>query len=197
MAIKTAQDVQASIVAVPTDTDLTNKYYLIESLITTAAADGLYTFPVTIGTRDQTEFVNFIKSYGYRATVATDQDSEFDQVRKIVGTPVNLIISWQTFTVVSASATALEGQSISYTITTKGVANGTTLYWSTGGTTNAADFTPQSTQGSFQIQDGTGTVSIAVRSDGVADANETVIFNVYADSLRTDLVATAAAVTVT
>jgi len=197
MPIKTAQQVQASIVAVPSDTDLTNKYYLIESLITTAAADGLYTYPVTIGTRDQAEFVTWVKSYGYRATVATDQDTEYDLVRKLVGDPVNLIISWQTFAVTSASAVALEGSAISYTITTRGVENGTTLYWSTGGTAGSSDFDPQANQGSCQIQDGSAVVSITVRNDGVTDPNETVIFNLYANSNRSDLVATAATVTIT
>ena len=51
-----------------------------------------------------------------------------------------------------------EGSSVEFTVNTSGIASGTTLYFSTSGTTVAADFTDNSLTGSFNIV-GVGTVS--------------------------------------
>ena len=54
-----------------------------------------------------------------------------------------------------------EGSSVEFTVNTSGVASGTTLYFSTSGTTVAADFTDNSLTGSFNIV-GVGTTSAGI-----------------------------------
>ena len=54
-----------------------------------------------------------------------------------------------------------EGSSVEFTVNTVGIASGTTLYFSTGGTTVAADFTDNSLTGSFNIV-GVGTTSAGI-----------------------------------
>ena len=54
-----------------------------------------------------------------------------------------------------------EGSSVEFTVNTVGIAPGTTLYFSTGGTTVAADFTDNSLTGSFNIV-GVGTTNAGI-----------------------------------
>ena len=54
-----------------------------------------------------------------------------------------------------------EGSSVEFTVNTSGVASGTTLYFSTSGTTVAGDFTDNSLTGSFNIV-GVGTTSAGI-----------------------------------
>ena len=54
-----------------------------------------------------------------------------------------------------------EGSSVEFTVNTVGIASGTTLYFSTGGTTVAADFTDNSLTGSFNIV-GVGTTNAGI-----------------------------------
>ena len=54
-----------------------------------------------------------------------------------------------------------EGSSVEFTVNTSGIASGTTLYFSTSGTTVAADFTDNSLTGSFNIV-GVGTTSAGI-----------------------------------
>ena len=95
-----------------------------------------------------------------------------------------------------AATSVAEGGVIDYTVTTKGVAD-STAYWSITGMATGADFTPTVSEGTVNIASGNGAITITVATDVIADAGETVILRLYADSLRTDLVATAATVTIT
>ena len=54
-----------------------------------------------------------------------------------------------------------EGSSVEFTVNTSGIASGTTLYFSTSGTTVAADFADNSLTGSFNIV-GVGTTSAGI-----------------------------------
>lgn len=54
-----------------------------------------------------------------------------------------------------------EGSSVEFTVNTVGIASGSTLYFSTGGTTVAADFTDNSLTGSFNIV-GVGTTNAGI-----------------------------------
>ena len=99
---------------------------------------------------------------------------------------------------VSQSATAInEGSSVSYTVTTTSVANGTTLYWSLSGTATAADFNPASLTGSFTINNNTGTFSVTAATDSVTDPAETFTASVRTGSTSGTVVATASQVTIT
>ena len=67
---------------------------------------------------------------------------------------------------VSASSSSInEGTTVTYTITTQYVLNGTVLYWTTSGTTVAADFSDGVTSGSVTMTDGTATIVRTLTSD--------------------------------
>ena len=193
MPIITADQTRSRTEVVPTTAELDTKYGLVQGLITTAADDGKYTVNITLGSDDQQQFTTWVKTYGYRVLASTSTGTT---IRKILGTPVNLTISWQRYTVAAAPTTVAEGGVITYTVTTKGVADGT-AYWTILGTTTAPDFTPNLSEGTVNIASGTGTISITVATDVIVDPGETVILKLYADQLKSDLVATAPTVTVT
>ena len=193
MPIITAEQTRTRTEVIPTTLELDTKYGLVQGLITTAADDGKYAVDVTLGSDDQTQFVTWIKTYGYRVVAASAAGTT---IRKLLGTPVNLRITWARYTVTVAAASVAEGGVIDYTVTTKGVAD-STAYWSITGMATGADFTPTVSEGTVNIASGNGAITITVATDVIADAGETVILRLYADSLRTDLVATAATVTIT
>lgn len=193
MPIITADQTRTRTEAIPTTADLDSKYGLVQSLITTAADDGRYSVTVTLGSEDQAQFVTWIKSYGYRVLAS---GSAGTTIRKILGTPVNLTITWARYTLTATPLTVAEGGTINYTLTTKGVADGT-AYWTILGTATAPDFTPTVSEGSVNIASGTGAITLTLATDLVADAGETVILKLYSDQLKNDLVATAPTVTVT
>lgn len=98
---------------------------------------------------------------------------------------------------VSASTRSInEGGSVSFYILTTGIANGTTLYWTNGGTTIASDFDNNLNSGSFTITDGAATVTKTLANDFVTEPGfpETILFQVR-DSTGT-LKVTAPTVTV-
>jgi hypothetical protein len=193
MPIITAEQTRTRTEVIPTTLELDTKYGLLEGLITTAADDGRYSVAVTLGSDDQTQFTTWVKTYGYRVVAS---GSAGTTIRKILGTPVNLTVSWARYTVTVAATTVTEGGSIAYTVTTKGVADGL-AYWQITGTATAPDFTANVSEGTVNIASGTGAITLAVATDMIVDAGETVILKLYADQLRSDLVATAPTVTVT
>ena len=193
MPIITAEQTRTRTEVIPTTADLDLKYALVQGLITTAADDGKYSVDVTLGSDDQTQFTTWVKSYGYRVVAAQAAGTT---IRKILGTPVNLTVTWARYTITVASATVAEGGTIVYTVTTKGVANGS-AYWQITGTASAPDFTANVSEGSVNIASGTGAISLAVATDMIVDAGETVILKLYFDSQKLDQVATAPTVTIT
>lgn len=87
-------------------------------------------------------------------------------------TSQNISVSW-------ANVSVNENASMVGTVTTTGLANGTTLYWTiTHITTTAADFISES--GSFTINSNQGTINIFHWADFTTEGNET-----YTVSIRT------------
>jgi len=98
---------------------------------------------------------------------------------------------------VSPSTTAItEGQSVTFTVTTTNVANGTTLYWTNSGTTVASDF-GGTNSGSLTITNNTGSVTLTSSNEAAYEGSETLIFQLRITSTSGTVVATAATVTVT
>lgn len=90
----------------------------------------------------------------------------------------------------SANTVALnEGQEVFFTINTANVADGTTLYWTNGGNTNATDFVSLSNSGSFTIRGNTGNVSISLREDLTTEGTENILFQVRTVSTSGNIVA--------
>jgi hypothetical protein len=193
MPIITAEQTRTRTEVIPTTLELDSKYGLVQGLITTAADDGKYFVNVTLGSDDQQQFVTWIKSYGYRVVASSSAGTT---IRKILGTPVNLTVTWARYTITVASPTVAEGGTIVYTVTTKGVADGS-AYWSITGTASAPDFTANVSEGSVNIASGTGAISLSVATDMIVDAGETVILKLYFDSQKLDQVATAPTVSIT
>ena len=99
---------------------------------------------------------------------------------------------------VSQSTTSInEGSSVTYTVTTTDVNDGTTLYWSLSGTATASDFNPASLTGSFTITNNTGAFSVTAATDSVTDPAETFTASVRTGSTSGTVVATASQVTIT
>jgi len=89
-----------------------------------------------------------------------------------------------------------EGSSVTYTITTTNVPDGTTLYWTNSGTTNAMDFSDGINSGSFTITSGVGTVVRTLNADLLLESTETIILQIRTGSTSGTIVATAATVDV-
>lgn len=67
-----------------------------------------------------------------------------------------------------------EGEVITYTVTTTNVANGTRIYWTNYGTTDANDFTSYTNEGFVTINNNTGSFNRQLRNDATTEGEETV-----------------------
>jgi hypothetical protein len=104
-----------------------------------------------------------------------------------------------TYTIVPNVTTVNEGDSVTFNVTTTGVANGTTLYWTTqtvSGTINTSDFTDFTTSGSFTINNNTGSIVRGIRADALTEGTESFRLRVHTDSTTGTLRATSATVTI-
>ena len=107
----------------------------------------------------------------------------------------------KTYSVGVSTTTVNEGQSVIFTVNTENVSAGSTLYYSTSGTTSAGDFSDNSLTGSFTIV-GTGattgiaTITRTIANDVVSDVNETFNFVVRTGSTSGTVVATSSTITV-
>lgn len=98
-----------------------------------------------------------------------------------------------------SSTNVNEGGSTTCTVTTTGVANGTTLYWTTGtvsGTINASDFSDAVTSGSFTITSNTGSFSRTLANDTTTEGTESFSLQIRTGSTAGPVVATSATVTI-
>ena len=100
---------------------------------------------------------------------------------------------------VSASPTIINetsSRTVTFTITTIGVANGSTMYWTNTGTTGAADFDDNANSGSFTISAsgsppvGNGTVTRTTVADLFTEGTETIVFNVQLTPGTTEVTST-------
>jgi hypothetical protein len=96
------------------------------------------------------------------------------------------------YSVVASASTINEGDSVTFTINTINVANGTTLYWTLAGTGIILDdFDGSAITGSVVINNSTASVTINTRLDSVVESNETLIFNLRKKSINGSIVASA------
>lgn len=198
MAFITANELRTTAATTPTTADLDSKYVAAKNILSSQAQEGFYTADVVVGSKDLAEFKTWIAGYGFRVIANSDQTIDASPVRiPTVGTRTVVTVSWQEFSVQASPQVATEGSTITYSILTKGVADGTTLYWNTTGTAQAADFEDSTLQGTVTINNSAGTVVRNVRVDALGEGLETVIFNLYWDTLRTDLVARNSQVSIT
>ena len=89
-----------------------------------------------------------------------------------------------------------EGLSISYSVNTTGLPNGTILYWTNSGTTTAADFSDSLNSGSVTISSDTGAIVRQIASDLLTEGSETIILQIRTGSITGPVVAVSSTVTV-
>ena len=94
------------------------------------------------------------------------------------------------------TASVNEGSSITFTVTTTNVANGTTLYWAiNGGSANAVtDFSAYN--GSFTISNNSGTFTVYPTADSFTEGSETFGVGVRTGSVSGTEVATSGTITI-
>ena len=143
-------------------------------------------------------------SFNFTHVVANDTTTEgtetiqikvfTDAARQIQVATKNVIIADTSVSAayaISPSTTSVnEGSPLNYGVGTSNVADGTTLYWSFGGTNvDADDFSPSGLTGSGTISNNAFAVSKTVVNDLKTEGVETVVFKLFTDSARTNEVA--------
>jgi len=122
----------------------------------------------------------------------------------IVGTSNTVFVTnlgEPSYTIGVSTTTVNEGGSVNFTINTINVGDGTTLYYSTGGSMEAADFSNNSLTGSFNIV-GTGattgiaTVTRTIANDINTEDTESFTFVIRTGSTSGPVVATSSTITV-
>lgn len=83
-----------------------------------------------------------------------------------------------------------EGESVTYTLTTSGVTNGTTFYWTYTGSVNTSDITGGAESGSFTMNNNQGTFTIGFNNDAANEQSEYINVDVRIGSAAGFVVAT-------
>lgn len=102
-----------------------------------------------------------------------------------------------TYAIAPNVTSVAEGSSVTYTVTTTNVGNGTVLYWSNNGTTTNEDFTDYVNSGSLTINSNTATLVRTLNLDAINDPDQTIIINLRNGSTSGEILATAATVNTT
>ena len=85
-------------------------------------------------------------------------------VKGIGGTLVQTQVA-PTYSVSESSTNVNEGDTVTFTITTTNVPNGTSLYWDTTGTVTADDFSDNTLTGLVTVNNNTATITRTIRND--------------------------------
>lgn len=99
-------------------------------------------------------------------------------------------------TVVPSSNIVNEGQSITFSVTTRNVYENETLYWDNVGTTNGFDFVGGNNSGQFTVSNNRANVTLTLVNDITTEGFETIIFNVRQGNVSGPILATANTVNV-
>ena len=105
------------------------------------------------------------------------------------------------YSITPSTISVNEGSSVSFTVNTTNVGAGTTLYYSTNGTANAADFTDNSLTGSFSVVStgsttGVGTIVRSIATDFDTESGEQFSITVRTGSTSGPGVTTSSNVTI-
>ena len=96
---------------------------------------------------------------------------------------------------ISSSSSVNEGSTLSVTVNTTGVSNGTTLYWSLlDDTSSNSDFSNQ--DGSFSINSNTGNFTVPIVADGITEGSERFRIRIRTGSVSGTIVKTSGYVTI-
>jgi hypothetical protein len=78
------------------------------------------------------------------------------------------------YTITPSVSTTNEGTTVTYTVTTTNLANGSIIYWTNSGSTQAADFTDGVNSGSVTINSNSASFARSVSNDALTDGPETI-----------------------
>jgi hypothetical protein len=151
---------------------------------TVTIVDGSASFTVTISNDFITE--------GVESFTVNLRSGDVDG--PIVGTSTAVTIadtSVETYSISAASAAVDEGSPLSFTVSTQGVSNGTTLYWTLN---RPEDFSISS--GQLTINNNTGSFSVTPAADSITEGVETFTASVRTGSTSGDIVATSSSITI-
>lgn len=196
MTFTTASQARDRAQAILTTEQLIAKYSYLQTLIDDAAAKRQYSLNISTNSLDSAEFTSWISSYGYQVWPNTVEGIPISDLT--VGTQINLTVTWSRVTVTPSTTTVSEGGNVNWLVATQGYDAGATLYWTQTGSATLSDFNDAlQMQGTLTLNSqGQDTIQRQVAVDLILDPNETVIISIYRDSARTQLVATAATVTI-
>ena len=107
------------------------------------------------------------------------------------------LVAAATYAVAPSTTSLVEGSSVTFSVSTTGVANGTVLYWTNGGTTSSSDFADSANSGSVTINNNAASITRSLVSDSLTEGGETIVLQLRTGSTGGTIVATAATVTVT
>ena len=169
--------------------------------VSTVAADfsaesGSFTITSNSGTFGITASSDLLTEGPQTFTVSVRTTSITGTVRATSATvTVNDTSVAPTYAFTTTPGSINEGVAGSFTVTTTGVADFTTLFWTINNTTtDAADFSASS--GSFTVTAGSGTFSITPVADLTTEGAQTFTVSVRTGSVAGTIVATSASVTV-
>jgi hypothetical protein len=106
------------------------------------------------------------------------------------------VSSTPTYSVVPSSSSVVEGSSVTFSVSTTNVANGT-LFWTNAGTTTAADFSDGQNSGSFALSNNAGSIARTLVSDSATEGTESIVIQIRTGSTAGPVVATSSSVSVT
>lgn len=109
------------------------------------------------------------------------------------------VLQTPTYSIGQSTTSVNEGSSVTFTVTTEYVPNGTILYWTTNvisGTVNTSDFGDAATTGSFTITNNTGSIVRNIAFDATTEGSESFQIQVRTGSTSGTIVATSATVTI-
>ena len=108
----------------------------------------------------------------------------------IIATSLPVIILNTTYSLVSGASSAVEGDTITWTVTTTGVPDGTVLYWTDSGSTNSSDWVGGVVNGTVTMNNNNGTISRTLVTDAVNENNETSILQIRSNGITGTILAT-------
>ena len=191
-----ASDLRTIAAAAYTQEELNEKYYLIGAYIESEANDKKFATNVGITEEQRDRIETWLRDQGFRVYDGEPLGTEgvYVAIYELDETPENILISWQGYEIAVDKETAAATETITYTIDTEGVADGVTIYWRTEGTCTIADFTDGDLSAGVIV---TANQAVITRElDAAAVASHTIIMEIYYDGLFTELLGTAATVTI-
>ena len=114
-----------------------------------------------------------------------------------ISSSVTVVDVVPSYSITPSTVSVNEGSTVTFSVTTTGVGDGTVLYWTTlqtSGTVSSSDFTDASLTGSFTVNSNSGTITRTIASDRSTEGLDAFKIEVRRTSTSGTIVATSDAV---